>query len=283
MNKLPRPRFNFKYYTTMNYKKLLSIVALAATIGGLTSCGSTDANNDSMWSERLFTPGNYAGQISYNEQGVWTNYALNTSGQTYDGLHLTYAYDAAKSTFTGMVPSCVYNPVDYGTDFNTYPNWAGVIDLRNAAAEDVAPTFGEPFMMARFNPSESTTSIPANPSVAISFVTPFYPEAMTVCNSSALYYEMKRTFTPDSRADKVHLVITGVRGGKKTGSVEVALESADNGEYITKWTTVSLSALNEVDYIYMQLVGSEGAGKAAVAKYPYFAVGSLAYAFGYNQ
>lgn len=278
-----RPRFNLKTITVMNHKKLLSIVALAATIAGLTSCGSTDSNNDSMWSERLFTPGNYSGQITYNQQGVWSNYAVNTTGQNYDGLHVAYAYDAATQTFTGMVPSRVYNPVDYGNDFNTYPNWAGVIDLRNTTVEGAAPVMGDPFMMARFNPNESTSGIPSNPSVALSFVTSFYPDALTVCNSSALYYEMQRTFTPNSRADYVKLVITGVLGGKKTGSVEIPLESGLKGDYITRWTTVELSALNEVDYVYMQLVGSDGAGKAAVAKYPYFAIGSFAYSYGYNQ
>lgn len=267
----------------MNYKKLLSIVAVAATMVGLSSCGSTDSNNDSMWSERVFTPGNYAGQITYNPQGVWSNYALNTTGQNYDGLQVAYNYDTTTGLFTGMVPSKVYNPVDYGNDFNVYPNWAGVIDLRNAGAEDAAPVMGDPFMMARFNPNESTSGIPSNPSVKLSFVTTFFPAALTVCNSSALYYEMQRTFTPNSRADYVKLVITGVLGGKKTGSVEIPLEAGNNGNYITKWTTVELGALNEVEYVYMQLVGSDGAGKAAVAKYPYFGIGSFAYGYGYNQ
>ena len=161
----------------MNYKKLLSIVAVAATMVGLSSCGSTDSNNDSMWSERVFTPGNYAGQITYNPQGVWSNYALNTNGQNYDGLQVAYNYDTTTGLFTGMVPSKVYNPVDYGNDFNVYPNWAGVIDLRNAGAEDAAPVMGDPFMMARFNPNESTSGIPSNPSVKLSFVTTFFPAA----------------------------------------------------------------------------------------------------------
>lgn len=228
-------------------------------------------------------PGYYPGQIIFNQQGVWTNYTLSSVDQNYDGLKIAYNYNLPTSSFTGMVPSRVYNPVDYGNDFNTYPNWAGVIDLRNADAEDASPVMGEPFMMARWDTQESTTSIPANPSVSLSFVVPFYPEAMTVCNSSALYYEMQRTFTPNSRVDKVKLVITGLRNGKKTGSVELPLESGNKGEYITKWTVVELGALNEVDKVYMQLVGSEGAGAAAVAKYPYFCMGSFAYSYGYNQ
>lgn len=40
----------------MNYKKLLVIVAVVATMVGVSSCGSTDYNNDSMWSERVFSP-----------------------------------------------------------------------------------------------------------------------------------------------------------------------------------------------------------------------------------
>jgi lipoprotein len=262
----------------MNLKKIYTFLGAAAVIMVMsTSCGDKENTSDSFWSERTFTPGYFANTIEYNQQGVWNNYENCTTGLVFDGLHITYAYDRNTGSFTGMLPSRVYDPVDRGSEFNAYPYWAGTVTAV-PGNEDNEVIYGDPFMIARFNTDESLTSVPANPSLKINFTGRFYPVAMTVGNSSALYWAMKNTL---HAGDVCKLVVTGVRDGVKVSSTDFNLIS--EGTPINMWRTFSLASLGEVDYVYMQLEGNNDAAKAAIASAPYFCMGSFQYAFGYNQ
>lgn len=260
----------------MDLKKNYIFMAVAVVMAFFaTSCGDKDNTGDSFWSERTFSPGFFANELAYNEQGVWNGYENCTTGFLFDGLHISYAYDRNNNTFTGMLPSKVYDPVDRGAEFDTYPYWAGTITAV-PGNDDNEVVYGDPFMIARFDTREPHSSIPANPSLKINFTSRFYPVAMTVGNSSALYWAMKNTL---KAGDVCKLVVIGVRDGVKVSSADFSLIS--EGAPVTTWRTFSLASLGEVDYIYMQLEGNNDAAKAAIAAAPYFCMGSLRYNFGY--
>ncbi len=260
----------------MKLKNLICMCgAMSVLFISAISCSDKDSSGDSEWYDRFFYLGSYNATVDYNVQGVWNRYLTCTTGLKFDQLHINYCYNIEAGNYTGMLPSKVYDPVDHGTDYTSYPNWTGTI-----TSEQDGMYFGNPFMLARWDISESLSEIPAAPSVAISFPMPFYPSYMTVSNSNAAYYLMKSRL---AAADRISLVVTGVRSGVKTHSVEVSLSHDESGVPLNQFKRVELDRLEQVDYVYFQLKANNETGNEVIIDAPYFCMGVFAYSYGYNQ
>lgn len=265
------------------------IMALACAALTFTSCDNNDDINEPD------TSGNYgvtyitfdrsqeSTQFSYSSTtGAWTDCYTPSMDDALTYGNVNFSHTGGTSygyqVWTGFCPSVSTDTQQYDDSEWVDHQWS-VMSGTGMEVINGAFTYraGAPYMVGFWNVSEDTESIPSSPSLKIQPVNGvrFIPVRIYVNNSTYAYYCMRygsaynSAFTSE---DSFIVKAIGVLNGKQTGTVEIPL--AENGTFVTSWTSVDLSSLGTVDYVYFQM-SSTDTGEWGMNNPAYFCVGAL--------
>ena len=237
----------------MKLKKQLSVLASIALAGAMgafvTSC---DDKADDWF---ILSVGSY--QIDYNKEGYWTKcYDTNPVATLNLGpVLLSHTAEASEwgGSWQGFCPSRSDDNADYPASERWMHQWASITGTDSN-------DYVSGYLLACWDVAEPLNTIPANPSLKISMIggNSFNPATVDITNSAYAYYTMLNGSDFSEPFDAlsetiVHFV--GVKNGQKTGAVKAYL--ARNGKILDKWTTVDLTPLGNVDYIYCQMESTD--------------------------
>lgn len=254
--------------------KVMASALLAA--GMLCSCTNNDGTStrktvlsfgfelDSSSAEGTYTPQGYWKDV-YNPDVnslVLANFLLMSHSaliQTWDGVEY--------KSWKGFCPSRSTDNADHSDADWTEYQWGSIAGGGAFTSLD--------YVVACWDVQESLSQIPESPTCVMAFADAVEPKGVRITNSAYGYYAMlrgtafNRAFTPD---DWCTVIITGLKDGRKTGSVTVDL--ARNGEILKTWKEVDLSPLGKVSHIYFQMESSE-TGQYGMNNPAYFCLDNL--------
>ncbi len=260
----------------MKLNKLLSMLIAGVMVGSVsTTMTSCDNDDDDNW---YIVQVGAAYNISYNAEGYWDKcYQTDPVAKLTLGP-VEFSHDAKTSewggSWKGFCPSRSTDNKNYPADDRWMYQWGSITggDVQGA---------GVGYMLACWDVQEDTRSIPANPSLKISMTNgiQFTPGACVITNTAYAYYTMKEgnSFSePFDALSYMQVNFIGVLNGRQTGHVTFYL--ARDGKILDKWTTVDLSALGKVDYIYCQMESSDS-GQWGMNTPAYFCLDNLTMSF----
>lgn len=239
------------------FKKFFTSLAVITTIWSmsstLTSCNDDDDFSDNWYFVQI---GSVAG-ITYNTDGYWDKCYQTDPVATLKVGQVYFSHSASLSdwggSWKGFCPSRSSDNDNYPSAERWEHQWASIT---GGSPQGV----GNGYMLACWDVSEDTYSIPDDPSLKIWFDggNAFEPLGVSITNTAYAYYTMKDGSDFSSPFDKTSYTLVkfiGVRNGRQTGEVTTYL--AYKGQILDKWTNVDLSSLGEVDYIYCQMESSD--------------------------
>jgi hypothetical protein len=233
-------------------KSLLATVVLAAGMA-LTGCDN-DTNGDNYLDYTFSFQGT---DDTYTTDGYWAE-VFNTADD-YKYINAGYAYFSHEATY--------WDDYDYTSWYGFCPSRATNTDEMDASSDVTSMQWSSAsgsglnstdYMLAYWNVMEDTTTIPANPTLKITFVAAATPSSIYVNNSNYGYWTMKKgnyfakAFGDD---DWFKVTFIGVKDNAVTGSVDAYL--AEKGEIVKTWKAVDLTPLGTVDYIYIQMSSTD--------------------------
>lgn len=234
-----------------------NMIAAAVVALVLTSCGNDDDDN------RLISGSNYktfnveSSSFEFDDDGVWTDADKPSSSDivAVNGAEYSRYYNPARETMYGFQPSHVSNMT---------VTEAGVDGLLRGPMGYKPDARYNTYMVAHWNPTETTAGIPSAPSCCIRMANDktFIPQTITLTNNAVTYYSMKNGLgqTAFDRNGRCDLKIYGVHSGVRSNPVVVTLgEGTSLGfDGIAKWQTINVEALGQCDYIYFQMESTAG-------------------------
>lgn len=236
--------------------KLTRLIAAALLGTALTACNSDDKDDNDFQLTYNYTFDNILDTEAWTAQG----YADFTYDSEVGNLTvypaLTFTHKAGESYgmkyWNGFTISRSTDKADH-----TGENW---LDYQWGSITGTGAQKSRDYMLAYWSTDETLAAIPENPSCGMSFAADAYsrPLRVDITNSAYGYYAMlngtdySKAFGED---DWCKVVIKGVRSKAITSTVEVYL--ARNGKILNEWTTVDLTPLGVVDYIYFQMESSD--------------------------
>ncbi len=256
--------------------KIKALAALLLAAGLLSSCNNNEGTSkqktilsfgfelDQTSAEETYTPEGYWTDV-YNPDVhslVLANFMLMSHSalvQTWDGVE--YA------SWKGFCPSRSTDNADHtGGDWTKY-QWGSITGGGAFTSLD--------YVLGCWDVQESTETIPENPTCLFQFADEIEPQGVRVTNSAYGYYAMLYG-TAFNKAFDAHdwctLIITGLKDGRKTGSITVDL--ARDGEILKTWKEIDLSPLGKVKQIYFQMESSD-TGQWGMNNPAYFCLDNL--------
>lgn len=218
----------------------------------------------------IFTPEGYWKDVystSINTIQLSPNLIMSHKAEStvYDGVEY--------KSWLGFCPSRADDTADQGVNGDwTDHQWGSITGGGANGSSD--------YMLCFWDVQESLRGIPEKPSLLMIFVEMAVngltvPRSVDITNSTWGYYAMKNG-TPYSAAfgpdDWCKVIFIGVAGEAETGRVEFYL--AKDGQILDEWATVSLTALGEVNAVYMQMESSQS-GQWGMNNPAYFCIDNL--------
>lgn len=238
----------------MQFHKLFPKLTIALMLG-LFSTTFTSCNDDDDDPWMIIQVGAY--NIDYNAEGYWSKcYQTNPVAELNLGpvnfSHTATTNDWGESWY-GFCPSRSTDNENYPASERWMHQWGSIT---GGDWQDL----GAGYMLAFWDVSENTFSVPANPSLKISLKggESFRPSALSITNTAYAYYTMLEgsDFSePFDETSWTTVTFIGVKNGAKTGQVTAYLAKGTN--IIDKWVNVGLGELGTVDYIYCQMASSD--------------------------
>ena len=239
----------------MKTLRLVGRCAMAVFVAAsLTACEDDDNDADEVVLD------DYSALAQeWDNNGAWAKtYHVNVGEFLLDGFtfsHEASGYEWGGVTYyswKGFAPSRSTDNADHSGDDWIQYQWGAITGGGMSGA-------GSPYILACYDVQEDLTSVPTNPSLAITFGNVvFDAEEVFVTNSAYGHYGMKNGTAYSKQwtsSDWFKLHIIGTRGGVETGRVEVLL--ADGLNILDSWKRVDLDPLGDVDMIYFQLSSSD--------------------------
>lgn len=248
---------------------LLTLLAGMMASVAFSSCSSDDddGGEPTTWSHRNFIIENAA--LRFSQAGVWFDADRMSPDNVVkiNGVSYSRFYNPAQGSMYGFQPSQVTDSV---------VTVAGTDGLLRAALGYKPQASNHTYMTARYDMSESTSSIPLSPSCALKMVdgTTFLPMSVTISNNAVTYAAMKNGLGQEAftRTGKCELKIYGISKGERKGPVTVTLGqgTSDGFEGVSTWKKVDINTLGYCESIYFQMESTAGS-----ATPPYFCLLSL--------
>ena len=234
-------------------KRLLSKIAILAAVAAITPVLNSCDEESEEWFQ--ISVADYT--IDYNIEGYWASCYDTNPVATLKLCPVVFSHTAEASewggSWYGFCPSCSTDNDEYPADVRWQHQWAAITGTNPAGNENG-------YMLACWDVRETTTEIPANPSLKIALGNghSFKPETIRLTNSAYAYYTMLRGSdfsAPFGKDSYLKINFIGVKDGQKTGTVVANL--ALGNVILDQWNTTELKSLGEVDYIYCQMESSD--------------------------
>lgn len=252
--------------------KLTKALLAALAVVGLTACTDDEDNYATITYGFEFTDASL-----YNADGYWDELYNNSDDLTMNpALSLSHMGSTDWGGYWyGFCPSCATETADVSAESVTAHQWSSATGTGAGSSNQ--------YMLCYWNCSEDTENIPESPSLKIdlrgSYYTSATPQSVYITNSNYSYWTMKngcsfnKAFGTD---DWCKVIFKGVKNDVVTGTVECYL--AQDGAINREWKQINLTALGDVDYVYIQMQStdnSEWSGISYMNNPAYFCLDNL--------
>lgn len=254
----------------MKYSKYMAILA---AFTALTACSTTDSDGDQ---ELSYTYTFETSAEDFNESGRWKN----TTNPDAQNLTMAPALSISHSVtqvsgdtydWDGFVPAAGKETANFAGDWENHL-WS------SAAGPGAAQSAN--FLLAKWNPSESVSSMPKTPSLALGNGVPGRVTNLFINNSNYVYHTVTAAEFALTDADYLRVIMHAVDNAGKPLNVTQTIDLVKDGKVVKEWTPVSCT-VPLGGGCYFQMEASRPFGTGAGQFPPYFCIDNYSVFYKY--